>query len=126
MLAIDYRGFGKSSERAATSCRPRSAPTRTRAPPGTGSRASIRTQRRYIFGHSLGSAIAVNLASEVADASGLIVEGSFTSIPDVFADHALGLAAGDGPLITQRFDAGEPHRQGPRAGARRARQRGHG
>ena len=61
-------------------------------------------QRRYIFGHSLGSAIAVDLASQVPDASGLIVEGSFTSIPDVFATMSWGWLPIEG-LITQRFDA---------------------
>ena len=61
-------------------------------------------QRRYIFGHSLGSAIAVELASQVNDASGLIVEGSFTSIPDVFTTQPWGWLPLTG-LITQRFDA---------------------
>ena len=46
-----------------------------------------------IFGHSLGSAIAVQLATEVDDEAGVMVEGRFTSIPDVYSTHALGLAA---------------------------------
>jgi fermentation-respiration switch protein FrsA (DUF1100 family) len=59
---------------------------------------------RYIFGHSLGGAIAVQLASEVADAKGLIVEGTFTSIRDVFDSMRFGWLP-LGPLITQRFDS---------------------
>jgi alpha-beta hydrolase superfamily lysophospholipase len=102
VLAIDYRGFGKSSggdelpseakayedARAAWDWIAREHPQ----------------QRRYIFGHSLGSAIAVELASQVDDASGLIVEGSFTSIPDVFTTQPWGWLPLAG-LITQRFDA---------------------
>ena len=61
-------------------------------------------QDRYIFGHSLGGAIAVQLASEVADAKGLIVEGSFTSITDVFHSFKWGWLP-IAPLITQRFDS---------------------
>ena len=68
-------------------------------------------QRRYIFGHSLGSAIAVHLATEVPDASGLIVEGTFTSIPAVFQSMPWGWLPVTG-LITQRFDAAQPHRPG--------------
>jgi fermentation-respiration switch protein FrsA (DUF1100 family) len=54
----------------------------------------------------LGSAIAVHLASEVADEAGLIVEGAFTSIPDVYSTLRFGWLPLR-PLITQRFDAAE-------------------
>ncbi len=102
VLAIDYRGFGKSSggdelpseERAYEDARAAWAWIEREHP----------AQRRYIFGHSLGSAIAVNLAAQVDDASGLIVEGSFTSIPDVFNTQPWGWLPLTG-LITQRFDA---------------------
>ena len=60
--------------------------------------------RRFIFGHSLGGAIAVHLASQVRDEAGLIVEGSFTSIPDVVSTFRWGWLPVS-PLITQRFDA---------------------
>ena len=100
VLAIDYRGFGRSSE-------------------GLPSEASVAEDARaawvwlgqrhagaprYIFGHSLGGAIAVQLASEVNDAKGLIVEGTFTSIPDVFETMKWGWLPIT-PLITQRFDS---------------------
>src|SRR5437868_116563 len=48
---------------------------------------------RYVYGHSLGSAIAVDLASAAgpADApAGMILEGAFTSIPDVVATFRYG------------------------------------
>ena len=104
VLAIDYRGFGQSTDQSGDTL-----PSEARA--YEDARAAWdwieRThpqQRRYIVGHSLGSAIAVNLATEVNDASGLIVEGSFTSIPAVFQSMAWGWLPVTG-LITQRFDA---------------------
>ncbi len=100
VLGIDYRGFGQSSDEL---------PSETladedahaawdwlgRAHPG---------RPRYLFGHSLGSAIAIRLASEVDDEAGVIVEGAFTSLPDVVATFRWGWLP-LGPLITQRFDA---------------------
>jgi uncharacterized protein len=105
VLAVDYRGFGRSTDelpseaivhedaRAAWDWLARQHPGRD----------------RYIFGHSLGGAIAVHLASEVPDADGLkglIVEGTFTSIPDVFQSFKWGWLPIT-PLITQKFDAAE-------------------
>jgi hypothetical protein len=106
VLGVDYRGFGRSTDElpsqdsaledahAAWNWLARTAPQ----------------ARRYVFGHSLGAAIAVHLASEVDDADGLIVEGSFTSIPDVVGTLRWGWLP-VGPLITQRLDAASraPH-----------------
>jgi uncharacterized protein len=100
VLAVDYRGFGQSTDelpseamvyedaRAAWAWLAREQPGRN----------------RYIFGHSLGGAIAVQLASEVNDSKGLIVEGTFTSIPDVFQSFKWGWLPIT-PLITQRFES---------------------
>ncbi|MBC7601667.1 MAG: alpha/beta hydrolase, partial [Ramlibacter sp.] len=59
---------------------------------------------RYIFGHSLGGAVAIDLASNVDDERGTIVEATFTSIPEVAATMKFGWLP-VGPLITQRFDS---------------------
>lgn len=100
VLGVDYRGFGKSSaglpseEMAAEDARAawdwvaRHHPQRA----------------RYIFGHSLGGAIAIDLAAQVADEQGTIVEGTFTSIPDVISTMKWGWLP-VGPLVTQRFEA---------------------
>ena len=61
-------------------------------------------QPRYIFGHSLGGAVAIDLASKVSDERGTIVEGTFTSIPDVASSMKWGWLP-IGPLITQRFES---------------------
>lgn len=100
VLSVDYRGFGKSSKvlpsetmaledaRAAWEWLGREYPDRP----------------RYIFGHSLGAAIAIELAAQVDDEAGTLVEGSFTSIPDVVSSYKWGWLP-VGPLITQRFEA---------------------
>lgn len=100
VLGIDYRGFGRSSgdlpsETMAYEDARAAWDWLGRAHPGT---------PRFVFGHSLGGAIAVALAAQVDDESGVIVEGSFTSVPDVFGSFKWGWLP-LGPLITQRFDA---------------------
>ena len=100
VLGIDYRGFGKSTAdlpseamayedaRAAWDWLGQTYPGRP----------------RYIFGHSLGGAIAIDLAAQVGDEAGTLVEGTFTSIPDVVSNFKWGWLPVS-PLITQRFEA---------------------
>jgi hypothetical protein len=101
VLAIDYRGFGKSTAELASE---ELAYEDARAAwDWLGERHG--TRERYIFGHSLGGAIAVQLASEVDGVRGLVVEGTFPSIPAVFRSLKWGWLPLE-PFITQRFDAG--------------------
>jgi alpha-beta hydrolase superfamily lysophospholipase len=100
VLAIDYRGFGKS-----TPGLPSEAMAYEDARAAWDWLASKYGGRpRYIFGHSLGGAIAIDLAAQVDDERGTIVEGTFTSIPDVASSMKWGWLP-IGPLITQRFEA---------------------
>jgi uncharacterized protein len=100
VLGIDYRGFGKS-----TNTLPSEDLAHEDALAAWQWLGQQQPQaKRFVFGHSLGSAIAVRLATEVEDISGVIVEGGFTSIPDVFSTMKWGWLP-LGPLITQRFDA---------------------
>jgi uncharacterized protein len=102
VLAIDYRGFGRSTDEL-----PSEDSVAEDARAGWAWLAhKAAGSDRYIFGHSLGGAIAVRLATEVPDAKGLIVEGTFTSIPAVFETMAWGWLPIT-PLITQRFDSAE-------------------
>ncbi len=100
VLGIDYRGFGQSTQ---------ALPSEDLAHEDALAAWQWLGQqqpqaRRFVFGHSLGGAIALRLASEVDDATGVIVEGAFTSIADVFSTMKWGWLP-LGPLITQRFDA---------------------
>lgn len=101
VLGIDYRGFGKSTD---------TLPSELMAYEDARAAWDWLAQQhpksaRYIFGHSLGGAIAVQLASEAGnDLQGLMLEGTFTSIPAVFDTLKWGWLP-LGPLITQRFDS---------------------
>jgi len=100
VLAIDYRGFGKSSKGL-----PSEASAREDARAAwTWLAARHPRQHRYIFGHSLGGAIGIDLAATVNDESGTIVESTFTSIADVASSFKWGWLP-FGPFITQRFEA---------------------
>ena len=100
VLAIDYRGFGKTSQEL-----PSEAMAYEDARAAWNWLAQQYPKRpRYIFGHSLGGAIAIDLAAQVEDEVGTLVEGTFTSIPDVVSSFKWGWLP-VGPLITQRFEA---------------------
>ncbi|MEP6720099.1 MAG: alpha/beta fold hydrolase [Variovorax sp.] len=100
VLAVDYRGFGKSTKELPSE---ESAREDARAA-WTWLAARHPEQRRYIFGHSLGGAIGIDLAAHVKDESGTIVEGTFTSISDVVSSFKWGWLP-FGPFITQRFES---------------------
>ena len=100
VLAVDYRGFGKSSK-----ILPSEESAREDALAAwTWLSDHHPNQKRFIFGHSLGGAIGIDLAARVKDESGTIVEGTFTSIADVVSTFKWGWLP-FGMLITQPFDA---------------------
>jgi uncharacterized protein len=100
VLAIDYRGFGRSTAEL-----PSEAMVYEDAKAAWSWLAEQHPGRpRYVFGHSLGGAIAIHLASEVDDMRGLMVEGTFTSIPEVFQTMKWGWLPVTA-LITQRFES---------------------
>ena len=100
VLGVDYRGFGKSSA---------GLPSEDTAYEDARAAwdwlaAKYPDRPRYIFGHSLGGPIAINLAAQVSDERGTIVEGTFTSIADVVSTFKWGWVP-ISALITQRFEA---------------------
>jgi hypothetical protein len=106
VLAIDYRGFGASTDEL-----PSEAGVVEDAEAAwrwLGERHPARS--RYIFGHSLGGAVAVQLAARLADTpaseapKGVIVEGTFTSIRDMFGTFKWGWLP-ISMLITERFES---------------------
>lgn len=102
VLAIDYRGFGKSVANGS------GAPTEASANEDVEAAwkflATLAPNaKRYIFGHSLGGSMAISLALKAPDVSGLILEGAFTSVPDMISETRWGFLPVKF-LVTQRFD----------------------
>jgi len=99
VLAIDYRGFGQSSD---------VVPSETLAYEDAEAawdylRRMTPGKSRYIVGHSLGGAIATELACRRPDASGLVLEATFTSVKDMIANTAWSFLPVD-LVLTQNFD----------------------
>lgn len=90
VLAVDYRGWGESSQ---------IAPSEASIMQDAGvAWAELKAhqpnaKKRVIYGHSMGSAVAVNLTSALSPSAygGLILESAFTSFTDVA--HASGWLA---------------------------------
>jgi uncharacterized protein len=100
VLAVDYRGFGKSSDIA-----PTEAGAYEDAEAAWEHLAKLAPGRpRYIVGHSLGGAIAVELARRHPDAAGLVLEATLTSVRDIIDQSPWGFLP-VGLILTQKFDA---------------------
>jgi len=104
MLAIDYRGFGASSPRLPSE---RSAAADARLALTELTRRQPDPARRFVYGHSLGGAIAIGAVTDSAapPVAGLIVEAGFTRIADMLATQSFGWIPGLCWIITQPFDA---------------------
>lgn len=99
VLAVDYRGFGRS---AAVLPDERSAYADAQAAWTRLAQLAPQAPRRLVYGHSLGGAIAVDLAGHAPGLDGLVVEGSFDSLQAVIESTEFGWL----PLsvvLTQRF-----------------------
>lgn len=83
VLIVDYRGYGRSTGRPNEKGLYRDARAAWRY---LTEDRDIAAERIVILGKSLGGAVAVDLATGTAPA-GLIVESSFTSIPEMAAHH---------------------------------------
>ena len=105
VFAIDYRGFGKSDGDL-----PSEKMVYEDARVGWAWLVSRQTDpaKRFIYGHSLGGAVAIDLAASLAgkvpQARGLIVESSFTSLADVAAELSFSWLP-TSLFLTQKFDS---------------------
>jgi hypothetical protein len=109
VFAIDYRGFGKSDGDL-----PSEAMVYEDARAGWEWLVQHQKDpsRRFIYGHSLGGAVAIDLASSLAhdehgagpQARGLIVESTFTSLADVAAELSWSWLP-TSLILTQKFDS---------------------
>lgn len=77
VLAVDYRGFGESGGQPSEAGCYRDAAAAYAYLTG---RLGVTASRVIIYGYSLGSAVAIDLATH-APAAGLIVEGALLSVP---------------------------------------------
>jgi alpha-beta hydrolase superfamily lysophospholipase len=103
VLAIDYRGFGKSDGDVPTE---RTVYEDAHAAWDWLVARQPDPARRFIYGHSLGGAVAVDLAASLrgSPAGGLIVESSFTSLADMAREVTFGWLP-VGLLMSQKFDS---------------------
>jgi fermentation-respiration switch protein FrsA (DUF1100 family) len=101
VLAIDYRGFGRSDGDLPSEAQ---AYADAQAAWEHLRRLEPDPARRLVYGHSLGGAVAIELAARNNDVGGLIVESSFTSIRDMVDALGYTTLSFDG-LLTQRFDS---------------------
>lgn len=101
VLLVDYRGFGKSSG---------GRPSEKKVYEDAAAAWDYLVQQRqllpqqiFIYGHSLGGAIAVETALHHGDAAGLVVESSFTSMRAMGEMNYAYLPIA--MLLNQRFDS---------------------
>ena len=102
VLAIDYRGFGLStpilpSEETALQDAHAALDELQRRQPDP--------RRRFLYGYSLGGAVAIALAAERDGVAGVVVESSFTSITDLVRASRWGWVPFLGVAVTQEFDS---------------------
>jgi len=104
VLAIDYRGFGDSTPLLPSE---RSTAEDAAAALRELARRQPDPARRFIYGHSLGGAIAIGLASQTdrPAVAGLVLESTFTSIGDMLATTRWGWVPGLSLAVTQPFDS---------------------
>lgn len=103
VLLIDYRGYGLSEG---------NFPTETAVYQDAVAawdylvkQLQINPSQIFIYGHSLGGAIAIDLAVQHPEAAGLIVESSFTSIREIVDRQGLYRIFPVDLLLHQRFDS---------------------
>ena len=101
LLLVDYRGYGKSS-----GGKPSEEKVYQDAEAAWNylmERPGAVPQRTFIYGHSLGGAIAIDLAVRHAEAAGLIAESTFTSMRAIVDAQYPWLPVA--LLLNQRFDS---------------------
>lgn len=101
VMLVDYRGYGMSSG---------GAPSEAKIYEDAEAAwlhlleaRKVRPQQAFIYGHSLGGAVAIDLATRHPEAAGLIAESTFTSMR-AMGEREYGFLP-IGWLLNQRFDS---------------------
>src|SRR6267378_376638 len=102
VLAVDYRGYGESDGKF-----PSEASVYEDAEAALAALVSWEIEPRdiYVYGHSLGAAIAIDLAARHPELGGLIIESGFTSIYDMARREPQYGVYPVRLLLNQRFDS---------------------
>ena len=103
VLLISYRGYGRSEGNFPTEAQVYA--DAEAAWDYLVDQKGIQPGDIFIYGHSLGGAVAINLAVSHPEAGGLIVEAAFTSIADMGRQHALYRLLPIDLITHQRFDS---------------------
>ncbi len=103
VLLIDYRGYGSSEG---------GFPNESQVYEDAETAYNYLVKQRQLspiqillYGHSLGGAVAIELAIKHPEAAGLIVQSSFTSMADMVENNALTRIFPVRLLLTQRFNS---------------------
>lgn len=103
VLLIDYRGYGRSQG---------SFPNESQVYEDAETAYNYLVKQRQLspnqillYGHSMGGAVAIDLAIKHPEAAGLIVQSSFTSMADMVDNNALMRIFPVRLLLTQRFNS---------------------
>ncbi|MFB6276887.1 MAG: alpha/beta hydrolase [Halothece sp.] len=103
VFLFDYRGYGLSEGRFPSESRMyEDAETAWHY---LVDQREIPPEQLYVFGHSLGGAIALELATRQPQIPGLVIEGSFTSMIDMARDRGSYSWLPINWLLTQRFNS---------------------
>jgi hypothetical protein len=103
VLMIDYRGYGLSSGPY-----PRESQLYEDALAAWNfllQEKEVPAEEIVIYGHSIGGAVGVHLASQGRQGAGMIVESSFTSLTDMAQRSSYAALFPVGRLLTERFDS---------------------
>ncbi|PSO53271.1 MAG: phospholipase [Cyanobacteria bacterium QH_8_48_120] len=103
VLMIDYRGYGRSEGNF-----PSEAQVYEDAEAAWTylvQQQGINPREIFLYGHSLGGAVAIDLATQHPEIAGMIVEGTFTSIREMVAQKKQYSLLPINLLLNQRFDS---------------------